>query len=69
MIQKPSSTIQAASITGLGMSLFWLLVPEFSDAEVSPEIISVSTAFVMAVVGYLKKENVLKTQPPENNSA
>ena len=56
---KPSSTIQAASITGLGMSLMWLLIPEFTDITVSPEIVAATTAFVMAVVGYFKKENVL----------
>jgi hypothetical protein len=58
-MNKPSSTIQAASITGLGCSLFWLMLSEFTKVEVSQELVSISTAFVMAVVGYLKKENVL----------
>jgi hypothetical protein len=58
-MNKPSSTIQSASIAGLGMSLLWLLIPEFTDYEVSPQIVAASTAFVMAVVGYFKKENVL----------
>ena len=62
-MNKPSSTIQAASITGLGMALFWLLLPEFTDYQASAEIVSASTAFVMALVGYFKKENVLKVSP------
>ena len=62
MINKPSSTIQAASITGLGMSLMWLLIPEFTDYEASADIVAASTAFIMAVVGYFKKEKVLKSR-------
>jgi hypothetical protein len=38
------------------MSLLWLLIPEFTDYQASPEIVAASTAFIMAVVGYFKKE-------------
>ena len=61
-MNKPSSTIQAAGIAGLGISLFWLLLPEFTDYTASAEIVSASTAFLMALVGYFKKENVLGAQ-------
>jgi hypothetical protein len=58
-LSKPSSTIQAASITGLGMAMLWLIISEFTKVEISPELFSITTAFVMDVVGYFKKENVL----------
>jgi hypothetical protein len=58
-LAKPSSTIQAASISGLGMSMMWLILSEFTKVEISPELVSITTAFVMAIVGYFKKENVL----------
>ena len=59
MLSKPSSTIQAASITGLTMTLLWVVIPEFTDVKLSAEFVSATTALVMAIAGYFKKENVL----------
>ena len=61
-MNKPSSTITAAGLTGMGMSLLWLLIPEFTDYEVPPQIVAAITAFVMALFGYLKPEKVLKAR-------
>ena len=56
---RPSSTIQAATITGLSMSLLWLLIPEITDYVVPAPIVSVATALAMAVVGYFTKEKII----------
>ena len=56
---RPSSTIQAASITGMGMSLLWLLIPEFTDYVVPAPIVAAATALAMAVSGYFTKEKVI----------
>jgi hypothetical protein len=61
-MDKPSSTIQAASLTGLGMTVLWLIIPEFTGYEVPPQIVAATTAFVMAFVGYIKKEKILKAR-------
>jgi len=55
----PSSTITAATIAGMGMTVVWELVSQFTSIEVTPSLISASTVFVSALAGYLKKENVL----------
>ena len=60
MISKPSSTIQAATLAGLGMSVAWELVTTFTEVELSAGMIAASVAFVSALVGYFKHENVLK---------
>lgn len=58
-MNKPSSTITAATLAGLGMSLFWELVIQFSTAtEWRPTLVAMSVTFVSALVGYAKRENV-----------
>lgn len=59
-MKRPSSTITAATLAGLAMSLFWGTVNEFTDITVSAGYISLSVTFVSGLVGYFKKENVLK---------
>jgi hypothetical protein len=60
-MEKPSSTITAATLAGMGMTMFWELVMQFNvlGAEVRPSLVAGSVAFVSAAVGYYKKENVL----------
>jgi hypothetical protein len=58
-MNRPSSTITAATTAGLLMSLLWGTVNEFTDITISAGYISLSVAAVSAVVGYLKKEKVL----------
>lgn len=59
-MNKPSSTITAATVAATGVTLVWALVDNFSAIAVSATVVSGSTAFVAALVGYLKKEKVLK---------
>lgn len=58
-MNKPSSTITAAALAGMGMTVLWGLVSTFTEIKPDPTLISGSVAFVSALVGYLKKETVL----------
>lgn len=59
---KPSSTITAAFLAGLGVTLAWMLIDTFylkpNGMIVDPLVVSTSTTFASALAGYLKKENV-----------
>ena len=59
-MNKPSSTITAATLAAAGAVLFWALVDNFTEHTISPAVVSGSTGFIAAVFGYFKKENVLK---------
>lgn len=61
-MNKPSSTITAATLAGLGMTVLWGLVSTFTEFEVDPMLVSGSATFVGALFGYFKKENVLPLQ-------
>lgn len=56
---RPSSTITAATLAGMGVALGWEIVATFTQVELSAGIISASTVFASALVGYFKKENVM----------
>ncbi len=59
-MNKPSSTITAAALAGMGMTLFWELIMQFNlMGAVRPALIAGSVVFISAAVGYYKKENVL----------
>ena len=58
-MNKPSSTITAAGLAGLGMTVLWGILATFSEFEADPVLVSGSVTFVIALVGYFKKENVL----------
>ena len=59
-MNRPSSTITAATLAGLGMTFFWELVMQFNLIDnVRPALIAASVTFVSAGFGYFKKENVL----------
>ena len=59
MLSKPSSTITAAALAATAVTLVWMMVDNFTALSVSAGVVSGSTAFVAAVFGYFKKENVL----------
>ena len=60
-MNAPSSTIKAATLAGMGMTVLWELVMQFNlMGTVRPALIAGSVALVTAVVGYYKKEVVLK---------
>jgi len=58
-MNKPSSTITAATLAATGVTLVWMLVDNFTALSVSAGVVSGSTAFVAAVFGYFRKETVL----------
>jgi hypothetical protein len=60
MMNKPSSTITAATLAGMAAALIWELVATFTGYNPTPGLISGSTVFVSSLVGYLKKEKVMK---------
>lgn len=60
--KRPSSTITAAALAGMGMAVVWGTINEFTELSISPAYISLTTTFVSSLVGYLKKENVLPIQ-------
>lgn len=59
-MNRPSSTITAATLAGMGTALLWELVATFGQVELSPGLIAASTVFVSSLFGYFKKERVLK---------
>lgn len=61
-MNRPSSTITAATLAGMAMSLFWGSVNEFTALTVSPQYIALSVTFISGLVGYLKREKVLKPE-------
>jgi len=58
-MNKPSSTISAAFLAGVGASIAWELVATFTAYAPTAGLIAGSVTFVSGVVGYYKKENVL----------
>lgn len=58
-MNKPSSTITAATLVGMGITAVWALVDNFSAITVSATVVSTTSLFGMSVAGYCKKENVL----------
>jgi len=58
-MNRPSSTITAASLAGSGAAVVWELVATFSQFDPTAGLIAGSVVVVSGVVGYWKKENVL----------
>jgi len=59
-MNKPSSTITAATLAGLAVSAFWGTLNEFTDLTISAGYIGLTVSVASGLVGYYKKENVLK---------
>lgn len=69
-MNQPSSTITAAFLAGMAMSLFWLVYSWLHlGPDATPEIVSVSTTFVSTLVGYLKPERVYANGAPWTEGA
>ena len=58
-MNRPSSTITFAALAGMAMTVLWGLVSTFTEYKVDPLLVSGSVTFVISLVGYFKKENVL----------
>lgn len=70
-MKRPSSTITAATLAGTAMAAIWALVDNFTSLSVSPTVVSTTTTFVSALVGYLKPERVLQAgdlSPPKGQN-
>ena len=59
-MNKPSTTITAATLAGMGMTLFWEIVSQFTSIEIRVTMVAASVTFVSALIGYLIRERVLK---------
>lgn len=59
-MNRPSSTITAATIAGMSAAVVWELVATFSTVEPTAGLVSGSTALAAALAGYFKPEKVLK---------
>lgn len=59
-MNKPSSTITAAFLASQVVVVLWALVDTYTAIEVSATLAAESAALAAAIVGYFKKENVLK---------
>jgi len=58
-MNKPSSTITAATLAGMSMTLFWEIVMQFTGEPIRASMVAASVALVSALVGYFKRETVL----------
>ncbi len=59
-MNKPSSTITAATLAGMGTTMFWEVIMQFNFmGPVRPALIAGSVTLISGLVGYLKKENVI----------
>jgi hypothetical protein len=58
-MKQPSSTITAAALAGMGMTLFFELLIQFDVLQPRATLVAASVTFVTALAGYLKKETVL----------
>lgn len=59
-MNKPSSTITAATLAGMGAAVVWEMVATFTAVDPTAGLIAGSTALASGIVGYYKRENVLK---------
>ena len=60
-MNRPSSTITSAALAGMGMTVVWGAVKTFyPELELDPTLTNGSTVFISSLVGYFKRENVLK---------
>jgi ABC-type uncharacterized transport system permease subunit len=57
-MNQPSSTITAAFLAGMAMSLVWAIASEFFGIKGSESIVSLSVTFVGSAVGYFWPETV-----------
>ncbi len=62
-MNRPSSTITAATLAGMAVTAAWALVDNFTALEVSATVVSSTTTFAAALVGYFKRETVYKMTP------
>ena len=57
-LSRPSSTITAATLAGMAMTMVWEIAAQFGF-EARATLVASSVTFAGALVGYCKRENVL----------
>lgn len=62
-MNQPSSTITAATLAMMGLTLLWEIAAQFG-LEVRPTLVAASVTFAGALCGYFKKENVYPNGVP-----
>ena len=62
-MNRPSSTITAATLAGGVMTVFWEMLTWLTVLEPPVTLVAASVTLVSGIVGYLKKERVLKLAP------
>ena len=58
-MNRPSSTITAATLAAMSVTFGWEVWIQFSDAPVRATLVAASVTLASALVGYFKRENVL----------
>ncbi len=58
-MNRPSSTITAATLAGAVMTFIWGMVNSFTDFQVDAGTVAASVTITIAMVGYFKRENIL----------
>lgn len=61
MLERPSSTITAATLTGMGMTLLWEILAQ-AGFEARPALVAASVTFASSLVGYVWPERVLEAR-------
>ena len=59
-MNRPSSTITAATIGGALMTVVWELLAMFTALDPTAALVAATTTLVAAVAGYFRKETVIK---------
>lgn len=57
-MNQPSSTITAAFLAGLAVTLAWKLAVQYAGIQADETTVALSVTFVSSLVGYFKPENV-----------
>lgn len=64
-MNRPSSTITAATLAGMAVGLWWLVYNWLALGPPAPEpLVSASATFISALVGYFTPERVLPMSGP-----
>lgn len=67
-LTRPSSTISAATLAGMAMTLAWEIAAQFGF-EARTTLVAASVTFASALVGYCKVENVLPVSRTDETGA
>lgn len=55
-MEKPNAKVTAGGLAGIGITLFWEMVVQFSTFEPRATLVATSVTFVTSLVAYYKRE-------------